>query len=368
MRIALRELIRRPSRFLTVGGALVLLVVLLVVLGGFLDGLSLSQTGAFRAQGQQRLWVLSSDAELQLPRSRVPVEVRDAVAGVDGVADVGRLAAVSTTTTLPGSDELADVAVYGYELAGDVLPEPPAAGEVVVDRRLTTLTDIAEGDTLEVGPDATPLRVAGFVEDTTQAVPTLWADLGTWQELAATANPVAALPQGAAQALLVDAGADADQDDLDALAARIDEATGATTTVGLDELVDGQPATAQQTSVFQGIISVTFVVALLVVALFFALLTLERIPLYAVLKALGGRSGDLLRGLTVQALGISAGALALGIAIALGVVALLPPDLPVTIVGGRLAIIAVGTVVTAVVGALFTMRRILRIDPADAIG
>ena len=52
MTIALRELLRRPGRFAPVVAALSLLVLLLVVLGGFLDGLSLNQTGALRAQGQ----------------------------------------------------------------------------------------------------------------------------------------------------------------------------------------------------------------------------------------------------------------------------------------------------------------------------
>jgi len=364
VRIALRELIRRPGRFLMVGGALVLLVVLLVVLGGFLDGLTLSQTGAYRAQGE-RLWVLSQDSELQLPRSRLSAEVVEQVTAVDGVSETGGIAAVSTTTSLPGSDELADVVVYGYELASDVLPTPPAAGSAVVDRRLATLADVREGDTLAVGPDATPLRVAGFVEDTTQSVPTLWVEMGTWRELATVANPAGALPDGAVQALVVTPAAETDPEDL---AARIDAATGATSTVDLDSLIDGQPSVAQQASTFQGIISVTFVVTLLVVALFFALLTLERTPLYAVLKALGGRSSDLVRGLTAQALGISAGALVVGVALALAAVALLPSDLPVRVTGGRLAIIALGTLATAVVGALFTLRRILRIDPADAIG
>jgi len=102
VRIALRELIRRPGRFLMVGGALVLLVVLLVVLGGFLDGLTLSQTGAYRAQGE-RLWVLSQDSELQLPRSRLSAEVVEQVTAVDGVSETGGIAAVSTTTSLSPS-------------------------------------------------------------------------------------------------------------------------------------------------------------------------------------------------------------------------------------------------------------------------
>lgn len=48
MRVFFKELVRRPGRFLPVGGALTMLVVLLVVLGGFLDGLELNQTGPYR--------------------------------------------------------------------------------------------------------------------------------------------------------------------------------------------------------------------------------------------------------------------------------------------------------------------------------
>ncbi len=60
--------------------------------------------------------------------------------------------------------------------------------------------------------------------------------------------------------------------------------------------------------------------------------------------------------------------LVLGIALGIGLTLLVPPDLPLVIVPVRLAILAVATVVVAVLGALGTLRRILRIDPADAIG
>ncbi len=56
---------------------------------------------------------------------------------------------------------------------------------------------------------------------------------------------------------------------------------------------------------FNGIIGTTFAVAVLVVALFFALLTLERIPLYGVLKAMGSSSRQLFSGVVAQALVIT---------------------------------------------------------------
>ena len=56
----------------------------------------------------------------------------------------------------------------------------------------------------------------------------------------------------------------------------------------------------------------TFVVAGLVVALFFALLTLERVGLFGVLKAVGASSRTLAAGLALQAVLIALGAVRRG--------------------------------------------------------
>ena len=50
MRLALRELIRRPGRFVTATVILTLVAVLVMFLGGLLDGLIRSSTDAVRAQ------------------------------------------------------------------------------------------------------------------------------------------------------------------------------------------------------------------------------------------------------------------------------------------------------------------------------
>lgn len=375
MDIALRELLRRPGRFSSVGGALTLLVLLLVVLGGFLDGLELSQTGSYRALGDALL-SYDDEAELQRARSAVAVDARDTVADLDGVADVGTLNALATTArAVPegaagdadtaGDDGLVDVLVLGYTVAAGRLPAPPAPGTAVVDEALSTTEDVAVGDTITVGPRARELEVVDTVADASEGVPTVWVSEDTWAQVAGDAGPSAALRPGTAQVLVTVPTQDADPA---TLAERIDAATGATDTVTVAGAIDALPVVQQQSATFEGIIGVTFVVSLLVVALFFALITLERRKLYAVLKALGATSRDLLGGVTVQAIGVAVVALVLGTAAAVLLVAVLPDDLPLRIEPVRLAAIAVGTVSTAVVGGLFTLRRLLRIDPAESIG
>lgn len=223
---------------------------------------------------------------------------------------------------------------------------------------------MAVGDELELGPQRLAVEVIELVGDVTQGAPTVWVNPTTYREIATTANPAAALPDGSANALVVETGSSADAA---TVAERIDAATAATTTVTTAEAIAALDVVAQQSSTFQGIIGVTFVVSLLVVVLFFVLITLERTTLYAVLKALGGQSRDLLTGVAVQALGVAVAAVIVGGLLAVAFVALLPADLPLRLEPVRLAQIAGGTVLTALLGSLLTLRRILRVDPAQAI-
>ncbi|MBY5162222.1 FtsX-like permease family protein [Salsipaludibacter albus] len=353
MSIAIRELRRRFGQFLPVLVAMTLLVVLLVVLGAFLDGLSRSQTGVLRAQGD-RVLVLSDDADLAPSRSRLPDGTVEALAQVDGVEEVGRLSTVATTASVDG--DVQDVVLVGYDLATDTLPEPPTSGEAVVDAKLADLVDVEEGDTLAVGPDARELTVTTFVGDVSAGSPTIWVAADDWLELADTVNPT---ERATTQAAVVSGDATPDE-----LAGTGDGLAAAT----VDDVIAADDVVTQQSSTFQGIIGVTFVVTLLVVALFFVLLTIERVRLYAVLKAIGARTRDLVAGLAAQAVAVAALAVVLGIGLGIGLTLLVPPDLPLVIVPARLAVLAVATVVVAVLGALGTLRRILRIDPADAIG
>ena len=74
MKLAWRELVRRPSRFLTAGVALAFFVLLfLTVLGGILDALVDWSTGLLGAQPAP-LIVYSADSEGSIDRSRVSAE------------------------------------------------------------------------------------------------------------------------------------------------------------------------------------------------------------------------------------------------------------------------------------------------------
>ncbi|MGE5696260.1 MAG: ABC transporter permease [Candidatus Sericytochromatia bacterium] len=365
MKVALLELRRRPWRFAPAVIALVLLTGLLLTLGGLLDGLYNGFTGALRAQ-PGALLTYAADANLSLVRSRIDAATTAQVERVPGVEQVGGLGTVLLGAEVPGQATEASVALFGYQRAPRGVPAPPEkAGEVYADTSLKAY-GVKAGQTLLLGPNRHPVSVVGWVSDTDFLLQGgLWGALDTWREVLGSARPDQVLAPGTYQMLTVSTAAGADPG---RVAAAIDAATGGKTqTVTRSFAVDSLPGIKQQRSTFNAIIDTTFFVAALVVALFFVLLTIERVGIYAVFKAIGASSGQLFAQVVLQAVVIAVVSFVVGALLALAVGSLIPPQVPLQFSAGRALEVAVGLVVMSTLGSAVSLRRVVRIDPATAI-
>jgi len=360
MGLATRELRRRPGRFAVATVVLTFLCLLLLLLGGLLDGLFLGSTGAIRAQRADVI-VYSDTARESFLRSRITGDVRTTVEGVDGVDDVGGLGVTLLGAEVPGEDEIADVAVLGYELAPEGVPDVPEAGAAWADDSLED-SGVSVGDTLLVGPARSPITVVGFVSDTNYLQQgALWVDLPTWRAVQNANRPDAFVSDDTVQVLVVRGEGD--------LVTTIDTATaGATATLTKEDAVYALPGVEQQSSTFNAIIYSTLVVVLAVIGLFFSLLTLERTGLYGVLKAIGASTARLFSGVVLQAVVVATVAYLIGASLACLLALAFPPGIPLQLTTGRFVFTFVALVVAAVLGSAISLRRVTRIDPASAIG
>jgi len=366
MKIALLELRRQPRRF---GGAvaiLTLLGALLMLLGGLLDGLTEGGTNAITAQ-RADLIVYSANSGAKFAQSRIDPATAAVVAGTDGVTDTGALNVVQLGARLPdsGPRDLVGVRLFGYEIPPAGVGAPPAAGEAYAD---VTLRDRGAqvGDVVLVGSQKSKVKIIGFVPDTTYVLePTLWANVETWSSIVGANRPSEQLGVGVSQSLAVTVTGDPL-----AAASRIDAATGGTTTTLTPAgVVEADKGVQSQNATFGGIIGITVLIAIVVIALFFALLTAERTGLYGVLKALGARSGALFAGVVAQAVILTLIASLIATALALALEVALPPGVVPYSLSATRVISSVGSLLlAAVVGCAFSLRRVLRIDPASAIG
>jgi putative ABC transport system permease protein len=69
-----------------------------------------------------------------------------------------------------------------------------------------------------------------------------------------------------------------------------------------------------------------------------------------------------------QTVAVTVVAFVVGGVVALGLDRLIPPEVPLVVTPGRAVFVAVGIFVAAVIGGAVSLRRIIRIDPASAIG
>jgi hemin transport system permease protein len=367
MKLGWKELVRRPGRFALAGAILTLIAILLMFLGGLLDGLVASRTGALRAQEADQI-VYSATSKDSITRSRIEPDVRTQVEQVVGDGQVGGLGSVQLGARLPdrGPRDLVPVVLFGYELAPKGIPaQLPQDGEVYADSSLKA-EGVTDGMVLKLGPARTEVTVIGFTSDSQYSGQgTLWGTLDTWRAVVNANRPGAAVGDGVVQALVVrQAAVDPTS------SAAIDEATdGATNALTIDQAIDALPGVSQQQATFNQIIGVTVVIAIVVVALFFALLTVERTGLYGVLKAVGASSGSLFAGVVLQAVVVTLCASALGASAALLLDAVIPAgSIPFVALPARLTSSVVFLLIAAVVGCAFSLRRVLKVDPAAAIG
>jgi len=249
LRLALREMRRRPGRFVVATVILTLIAMLLMFLGGLLDGLTAGSTGALRAQ-QDELIVYSANSRDSLVRSRITPDVRDAVEGVVGPERVAGLGSVQlgARTKGAGPRDLVSVVLFGYERAPRGLPDAvPEAGRVYADDSLRA-DGVRAGSVLRLGPARSPVRVIGFLEDSRYlGQGSLWGSLDTWRSVLAANRPGERVGDGVVQALVVSGtGADAQ-----ATAEAVDRATGGvTSTLTIAQAIDALPGVAQQRTVF----------------------------------------------------------------------------------------------------------------------
>jgi putative ABC transport system permease protein len=372
MRLALRELVRRPKAFALPVATLILLALFLLYPASVLDGLYDASTGALRRVDGQ-LVVYRSDAYRSLFRSRIDPVVRAEVAGVAGVDQVSGFGAVLVSGEVAPRSQPVGVALIGSEQVartgdGDGDGDGTAAlqpGEALADRSLQA-DGLTAGARLLVGPFRVPVVIVGYTDDRSLLLRGgLLVPLATWHEVLGASQPDSRLRDDASPVLVLRLvpGADAA-----AVAQAVDAATGGLTeTVSVADAVRALPGVQQQDLTFGLIRAVTLLVATVVVALFLSFVVLERAPLYAVLKAIGASSAQLFRGVLAQVVLATGFAVIVAVAITWALGAVVPLGLPIMLHGSRVVETTVGLVATAVIGSSLSLRRVIRIDPAAAI-
>jgi len=367
--LATREIARSKVRFGLLAGAIGLLVFLILFQQALFGGLVTGFIGAVDNQDSPVL-VYGEQARRNVEGSFLLEEQVTAVGEVEGVGSA--VAIGQSTYTVEAGGELVDGVLFGYPLDADGLGAPTTLVEGRLPERpgeaVASEADAEDGfdigDTVRIAADGGPeIEVVGLGTDLRWSVaPTLFVDYATFEEAQRAANPSARAVLPSLVAVRPAEGAD-----LDALTDRIDEAVPGVEALTNDEAVSSSPGVQAVNQSFGIILALAFAVVTLVVAFFFLILTVQKAKPLTLLRAIGAPTGYLVRNLVVQILAVMAAGVAIGIGLVLLVrSASAGGPIEVELRPATVVPTVVALAVLAMVGALASIRRVLRIEPIRA--
>lgn len=378
--LALREILHSKLKFTLIAVAIGLVVALTMTLSAMSEGLVTGMTGA-KGHLDADAIVFQPDTYLNLERSVLTAEEVERIRATAGVAGAYGVGHVFISAQAP--DEALDTHAFGLESDFEQLPivegrgGMPADGEAIVDQ--TAKADgIALGDTLTLTPIDRELTVIGFTENRRYVMaPVFYVNLDTYEDLRAATmfgamaeTTDAEMPSATHITDVVDGNVSIAAVKLepgvtvDDLAAALGDDFDVVTPTQAALAGNGMPVMILAVN---GIQAVSFVIGALVIGVFFYITTLHKTGQIAAIKALGASNAFVYRQLLLQiALLVTLGAI-IGTGLALGAGAGMPPTMAFDPRPDRWGVTLGLVYLMAFVGSLFSLRSILRIDPATAL-
>lgn len=357
MFLAIRDIRFAKGRFALMGSVVALITLLLVMLSGLTAGLGNQSTSAIESLPAQQI-VFGTPAGGEPKASYTESEVSTAQLeawreqpGVSSAQAVGISQTRFQSLAGDGAPKgTANVAVFG----GSTAPAPVQDGTVVVGETLAKELTLEAGSRVRVG--GTELTVSEVVQDQWYShTGVVWTTLDTWRNIAHA-------PQGTATVLAInyDAGA----------SVSVDAANAAAGTVSMDPVGSFQALASYKSENGSLMLMQAFLygTSALVIVAFLTVWTVQRTRDIAVLKALGGSSGYVLRDALAQAAIVLLAGAACGGLLGLAGGLLAATAAPFLVTPLTTLVPVVGVIVLGLGGAVLAVRNVTKVDPLFALG
>lgn len=369
MFLALRDIRFAKGRFALMGSVVALITLLLVMLSGLTAGLGDQSTSALKNLGPTDTPVdtiafgaaSGNDPQASFTESQVAADQVAAWAGRPGVASAEALGI--TQTRLQGSAAGAEtstgttnVAVFGLPEGSALAPGRIEAGKVVMGESVARDLSLKIGDTVSMA--GVDLVVGAIAPDNWYShTSVLYTDLDSWAKLAHLGD---ATQVGTVIAVTHGNGAA-----VDTAAANAAAGTLSTTRTGSYAALGSYQSENGSLLMMQGFL---YGISALVILAFLTVWTVQRTRDIAVLKALGGSAGYVLRDAMAQA-GIVL-LLGAGIGGGIGILggAFAARAAPFLLTPATTALPILGVVALGLAGAALAVSRAAKVDALIALG
>lgn len=355
MFLALNEIRHSKLRYTLVIGVTFLIAYLVFFLSGLAYGLAQQYQLAVNKWDATDI-LLSDKANDTLAMSMIDL---DAINQVNAKDKAVLAQTPGIILNVKKSDDKQNVSFFGIKKDEFLKPNITEGklfsknGEVVADNSLKTRYKYKLGDKVKLATNDQELTIVGFTDNAKFSVsPVLYSSLNTFKMIRYGGN---ASQQTLTVNAIVTKGKLTDKPD-------------GLKKLSIPEFINVQPGYHAQVLTFSFMIGFLVVIAAVVIGIFIYVLTMQKVAIFGVMKAQGISSSYIAKSVIAQTVLLSAGGVVSGLILTLVSSLALPDAVPFQNNPMFLAGIGILIILVAILGALFSVRSIVKIDPLKAIG
>lgn len=363
MFLAWKEIKYSKTRFALIIGVLVLVSYLVYFLVGLAYGLAQdnrTSVDKWEADGI----VLTDESNTNINMSMMTLGQAKEVSGEE-VAFLGQAPSVVRKAGKTGEEAKINVTFFGIDADQFIMPEViegkafSGKDEVVADISLKEEEGVEIGDSLELAGNDKEVTVVGFTENAKfNVAPVLYTTIPAFQEVR------------------FEKADDSDDGRISAVIVRGEDSSLDTVQIDNDDLVaypikdyiNKIPGYTAQVLTFGLMIGFLVVIAAVVIGIFIYVLTLQKTSMFGVMKAQGISNRYISASVVAQTFLLAAVGVGIGLGLTILTAVVLPAAVPYRTNVVFLAAITFLLILVAVLGALFSVRTVVNIDPLEAIG
>ncbi|EGP5084380.1 ABC transporter permease [Enterococcus faecium] len=356
MFLALNEIMHSKLRYALVVGVMFLIAYLVFFLTGLAYGLAQDNRTAVDKWEADSI-VLSKDANSNLGMSMITKKTAEEVEG----GKVAYLAQTPGVVTSKDSTEEGkiNVSFFGIDKDQFIMPnlvEGKAFNnddEAIGDISLKEEYGLAVGDTVKLSGSDKTFKLTGFTDHAKFNVsPVLYTTINAYQQIRFEKEDTS--ENARINAIVVRGKINDLPEDLEQ--------------IKISKFINELPGYNAQVLTFGFMIGFLIVIAAIVIGIFIYVLTMQKINIFGVMKAQGITGGFIARSVVAQTFILSFVGILLGLVGTVGTSLVLPDAVPFQSNWLFFGVISLLMLVVAVLGALFSVRTIVKIDPLKAIG
>ncbi|MFR3734054.1 MAG: ABC transporter permease [Enterococcus sp.] len=354
MFLAINEIRHSKLRYALVTGVMFLIAYLVFFLTGLAYGLAQDNRMAVDKWEADQI-LLTEEANDNLNMSMLPRSLYDEVDAPEKAV----LAQTAGVVTKEDNGEKVDVTFFGIDpdqfLAPNITDGEMFASddEAVADSSIEEEYGISIGDTIKLAVSDKKLKIVGFTDNARFSVaPVLYTSIGAYQEIRFEKED------------------DSENARINAIVTRgkIKEVPDDLVATDISKFINELPGYNAQVLTFGFMIGFLIVIAAIVIGIFIYVLTMQKSEIFGVMKAQGISSRYIAFSVIAQTFLLATSGVLIGGLATIGTALVLPAAVPFQINLLFFASISVMMILIAMLGAFFSVRTIVKIDPLKAIG